>query len=317
MRRDLLAADDRYRPLLKKWSETEQQHPDAQKAMEMHQQQVDAWKKEVAKARLSGQKIPGRPATPKHDLAGNHRPGNIYNGVLKPVLGYGMRGAIWYQGESNTDRAYQYRYLFPLMIQSWRSEWQQGDFPVYWAQLADFRNEKPEPADSDWAELREAQTMTMGKLPNVGEAVLIDIGEGDDIHPRNKQDVAKRLARWALARDYGRSLTCRSPIYQSMQKDGAKVTITLEHVGGGLTTVDTPAPRGFAIAGTDQRFVWAEAKIVAPNQVQVWSEHVTDPVAVRYAWADNPQCNVTNAEGLPVTPFRTDEWPGITQGVDQ
>ena len=148
------------------------------------------------------------------------RPANIYNGVLKPTIGYGIRGAIWYQGESNAGRAYQYRDLFPLMIQSWRDEWGIGDFPFYWVQLADFRAEKPEPGESDWAELREAQTMTMSKLPNTGEAVIIDLGEAQDIHPRNKQDVAKRLARWALARDYGIKVPYQSPTYKSMEKNG-------------------------------------------------------------------------------------------------
>ena len=124
-------------------------------------------------------------------MDGNSRPGNIYNGVLKPTIGYGIRGAIWYQGESNAGRAYQYRDLFPLMIQSLRDDWGQGDFPFYWVQLADFMAEKPEPGDSAWAELREAQTMTMSRLPNTGEAVIIDIGEGKDIHPKNKQDVGQ------------------------------------------------------------------------------------------------------------------------------
>ena len=136
--------------------------------------------------------------------------------MLNPILGYGIRGVIWYQGESNAGRAYQYRHLFPLMIQNWRDEWGQGDFPFYWVQLADFRNEVPAPADSQWAELREAQTMTMSKLPNTGEAVIVNLGESSDIHPKNKQDVAKRLARWALARDYGMDIVYRSPVYKSM-----------------------------------------------------------------------------------------------------
>ena len=160
--------------------------------------------------------------------------------MLKPTIGYGIRGVIWYQGESNAGRAYQYRDLFPLMIQSWRDEWGIGDFPFYWVQLADFMAEKPEPGDSDWAELREAQTMTMGKLPNTGEAVIIDLGEGQDIHPRNKQDVAKRLARWALARDYGVDVAYQSPTYKSMEKKGNKIVLTFDHVGGGLKAVRRP-----------------------------------------------------------------------------
>jgi sialate O-acetylesterase len=219
---------------------------------------------------------------------------------------------IWYQGETNANRAYQYRDLFPLMIRSWREEWKQGDFPFYWVQLADFREEKTEPAESDWAELREAQTATMGVLPNTGEAVIIDLGEGQDIHPRNKQDVSKRLARWALARDYGLSIAHHSPLYKSMERRGNTIVLTFDHVGGGLRTFDTREVRGFAIAGSDKKFFWAKASITGNDKVEVWSDQVAEPVAIRYAWADNPICNLRSREGLPVTPFRTDDWPGIT-----
>src|SRR5207248_2471631 len=144
----------------------------------------------AAKARSEGKRPPARPQDPEAQLRGNQRPGNIYNGVLRPTIGFGLRGVIWYQGETNVARAYQYRDLFPLMIKSWRDEWGQGDFPFYWVQLADYLPEKAEPSESAWAELREAQTMTLGKLPNTGQAVIIDLGEAQDIHPRNKQDVA-------------------------------------------------------------------------------------------------------------------------------
>lgn len=252
-------------------------------------------------------------------LRGNQRPANIYNGVLKPTIGYGIRGAIWYQGESNASRAYQYRDLFPFMIETWREEWGQGDFPFYWVQLADFRQEVDQPKGSDWAELREAQTMTM-KLPNTGEAVIVDLGEAADIHPKNKQDVAKRLARWALAKDYGVKLVYRSPIYQSSEPGDGHIVVTFDHVGGGLDTFDVKEPIGFAIAGADQVFKKAKAQILgqgkARTQIKVWSDQVSDPVAVRYAWADNPICNVQNAEGLPLTPFRTDDWDGVTAGKE-
>lgn len=164
----------------------------------------------------------------KGQLSGNQRPANIYNGVLKSHLGYGIRGAIWYQGESNAGRAYQYRELFPLMISSWRKEWGQGDFPFYWVQLADFKAEQSEPMESDWAELREAQTMTMSKLKHTGEAVIIDIGEGKDIHPMNKVDVGRRLARLALDNDYHFDIASRSPRYKSMEKADAKIVLTFD-----------------------------------------------------------------------------------------
>ena len=284
VRRDLLEKDEKYRSLITRWEQIERDPETAKKGK----------------------------ANP---LTGNARPGNIYNGVLKPTIGYGIRGAIWYQGESNAGRAYQYRDLFPLMIQSWRDEWQQGDFPFYWVQLADFLAEKDQPDDSTWAELREAQTMTMKRLANTGEAVIIDIGEGRDIHPRNKQDVAKRLARWALARDYGISdLAYHSPQYKSMEKQGNKIVLSFDHVGPGLYAFDVAKPVGFAIAGSDKKFVWADAELVGTDKIAVSSKDIADPAAVRYAWADNPVCNVYSRNGLPLTPFRTDDWPGVTVG---
>jgi sialate O-acetylesterase len=198
------------------------------------------------------------------------------------------------------------------MIKSWRDEWGQGDFSFYWAQLADFLPEVSVPKESDWAELREAQTMTMSRLPDTGQAVIIDLGEGKDIHPRNKQDVATRLARWALAKNYGKSVACQSPMYKAMEKSGNKITLGFDHVGGGLRTFDVPEPRGFAIAGIDHKFVWAKARITAPSKIEVWSDQVSEPVAVRYAWANNPVCNLYSSAGLPLTPFRTDDWPGVT-----
>ncbi len=245
-------------------------------------------------------------------LAGNHRPANIYNGVLKSHLGYGIRGTIWYQGESNASRAYQYRELFPLMISSWREEWGQGDFPFYWVQLADFMQEKPEPTESEWAELREAQTMTMAKLKHTGQAVIIDIGEGKDIHPKNKVEVGMRLARLALANEYGIEIASRSPQYKSMELSGNKIILTFDHIDGGWRPFDTRQPVGFAIAGEDKKFVWADAKILDDKRVEVSSAAVAKPVAVRYAWADNPVCNMYDAVGLPLTPFRTDDWAGLT-----
>ncbi|WZO99403.1 sialate O-acetylesterase [Isosphaeraceae bacterium EP7] len=299
VRRDILKADPKYAELMARWEKIEADYP-AKKAE--YDKSVEAAKADPKLKPL---------ANPDGLMNGNARPGNIYNGVLKPTIGYGIRGAIWYQGESNASRAYQYRDLFPLMIQSWRDEWKIGDFPFYWVQLADFLPEKPEPGDSSWAELREAQTLTL-KLPKTGEAVIIDLGEAKDIHPTNKQDVAKRLARWALAKDYGIPIACQSPTYKSMEKQGNKVVLTLDHAEPGLKTFDVAEPIGFSIAGSDRRFVAAKAKIIGPNKVEVWSDEISDPASVRYAWADNPICNVYGQNGLPVNPFRTDDWPGVT-----
>jgi sialate O-acetylesterase len=293
VRRDILAADEKYKPMLERWTKME---------ADFAALSAKANPTEEEKKQLNGL---------RNQMGGNARPGNIYNGVLKSHLGYGIRGSIWYQGESNAGKAYQYRDLFPLMIKSWRDEWAQGDFPFYWVQLADFQGEKPEPGDSDWAELREAQTMTM-KLPNTGEAVIIDIGEGKDIHPKNKVDVGRRLARWALAKDYGVKIPYHSPQYKSMEVQGSKVVLTFDFVDGGWRPFDVNEPRGFAIAGTDNKFVWATGKILPDGRIEVSSDKVEAPVSVRYGWANNPVVNMYNGAGLPLTPFRTDSLPGVT-----
>jgi sialate O-acetylesterase len=289
-----MAADPAYKPLLDSWAA---EKDEMEKLRDKGDPSGDEQKKFEALRRK---------------MAGNQRPGNIYFGVLKSHLGYGIKGAIWYQGESNAGRAYQYRTLFPLMIKNWRDEWGQGDFPFYWVQLADFKAEKAAPSDSDWAELREAQTMTMTKLPNTGEAVIIDIGEGKDIHPMNKVDVGRRLARWALANQYGRSIPYHSPQFKSMKTEGSKVILTFDHVGPSWRPFDVDTPVGFTIAGADRQFAIASASVRKDNTIEVWSDTVKEPVAVRYAWADNPVCNMYNKAGLPLTPFRTDEWEGVT-----
>jgi sialate O-acetylesterase len=309
VRRDLLASDSKYGDLMAQWEKTE---ADAPKAREEYEKRLAAYSETVSKLKAEGKAAPRPPQSPDAQLKGNSRPGNLYNGVLKPTIGYGIRGAIWYQGESNAGRAYQYRDLFPLMIQSWRDEWGIGPFSFYWAQLADYQNEPKEPVESAWAELREAQTMTMKRLPNTGQAVIIDIGEGKDIHPRDKQNVGKRLARWALARDYGLKVACESPIYKSMEKKDGKLVVSFDHVGSGLRPFDVSEVKGFAIAGSDRKFVWAKAKLVGKDKVEVWAEGVSDPQAVRYGWADNPVCNLFANGDLPVTPFRSDDWPART-----
>ena len=292
--REVLEESDYYQPTLKRWQEMEKQY----QSLSTKGNLTDEDKKELQNL--------------KNQMQGNQRPSNIYNGVLKSHLGYGIQGVIWYQGESNAGRAYQYRKLFPTLIANWRDEWQEGDFPFYWVQLADFGVEKPEPSESGWAELREAQTMTMEKLPNTGEAVIIDVGEGKDIHPRNKVTVGQRLARWALAKQYGKDLAYHSPTYKAMEKQNGKILLSFDHVNGGWRPFDVNEPIGFAIAGEDKQFVWADAKILDDGRIEVSSSEVTDPVAVRYAWGDNPKCNMFDMVGLPLTPFRTDDWPGVT-----
>ncbi len=311
--RNVLEQDPIYKPLLERWAQTEKTY-DAQKVQAEYQQKLEVWKKAARAARQAGKQPPRRPRAPRNPLTGQHRPANLYNGVLKPLIGYGIRGVIWYQGESNAGRAYQYRKLFPLMITTWRKQWQQGDFPFFWVQLADFHAPATAPQESAWAELREAQTMTL-RLPNTGQAVIIDIGQANNIHPKNKQDVGKRLARWALNTVYDVNVICRSPEYKSMERKGNRVVITFQYVGNGLQTFDVNEVLGFTIAGADKKFVNAQARIISKDKVEVWSDQVAEPVAVRYAWADNPICNLYNKTLLPVTPFRTDQWPGVTADV--
>ena len=309
VRRDLLEADPAYAELLASFAKRCATYdPEAAKAN--YEKQKARWKEAVAKAKAEGKPVPRAPRAPRDPRTGQHRPANLYNGMILPILPYAIRGAIWYQGESNAGRAYQYRDLFPKMINNWRKDWGQGDFPFYFVQLANFMAVKPEPTESAWAELREAQTMTLS-YPNTGQAVIIDIGEADDIHPKNKQDVGKRLALWALVKDYGRELVYSGPMYKCMKKDGSEIALSFDHVGGGLVAKGGEPLKGFAIAGEDKKFVWADAKIEG-DKVVVSSPDVADPVAVRYAWADNPICNLYNKEDLPACPFRTDEWPGVT-----
>ena len=308
VRRATIEADPRFAALMES---TRKRETDllSEKGKANYEASLVKWKDEAAKAKAE-KKTP--PRAPQDWLTGNARPGNIFAGVVHPTLGYGMKGVIWYQGESNAGRAYEHAVLFPFMIEQWRKEWGQGSFPFYWVQLADFMVEKPEPGESTWAELRETQTKTL-RLPNTGQAVIIDIGEGRDIHPRNKQEVAARLVRWALAKDYGYSVSYRSPEYQSVAFNGNKAVVTIDCFGSTLRAFDVAEARGFAVCGEDKVWRWATGKVIAPNKVEVASEQVAAPIAVRYAWADNPVCNLYSAEGLPATPFRTDNFDMITK----
>ena len=260
----------------------------------------------------------------------------LYNAMIKPLAPYAIKGAIWYQGESNAEGAYRYRDYMNAMILDWRSLWGY-DFPFYITQLANFKGIRKVAGDDDWAELREAQALATTTLDKVGMACIIDLGEAEDIHPVRKREVGERLARLAEGRDYGKKIVCNGPRFKSYTLHEGSISISFSDVEGGLQVVASgdfarerygkvnvfpemvaKAERGeltgFQIAGADKVWHWADAKIVAADRVEVSSAEVPQPIAVRYAWSANPVCNLYNAAGLPAWPFRTDDWPGCTYG---
>ncbi len=311
VRRTSLEGDPRFQHLMDSTVEHEAKAQSESGKLE-YNQAMAKWKAAVEEAKADHKTPPRAPTSPEQWLAGNQRPGNIFAGVVNPTLGYGIKGVIWYQGESNSGRAWEYRDLFPFLIEQWRKEWNQGDFPFYWVQLTAYTPQSPTPGESSWAELREAQTKTM-QLTNTGQAVIIDLGEGKDIHPKNKHDVAARLVRWALVKDYGMKMPYRSPAFQKVTFNGNKAMVTLDCFGSKLRPFGVDEARGFALCGQDKVWHWATGSIVGTNEVEVSSPDVATPVAVRYAWANNPICNLFSNDGLPVTPFRTDDFEMMTK----
>jgi sialate O-acetylesterase len=236
------------------------------------------------------------------------KPLGLYNAMIAPLLYYRIKGVIWYQGESNADRPIEYRTLFPALIRNWREKWDEGNFPFLFVQLPNFMEPKTEPSESNWALLREAQLKTLS-LPNTGMAITIDIGEWNDIHPLDKKDVGYRLALAAEKVAYGdNNVVYSGPIYNSMKADGNKIILSFTNTGSGLIAKGGGKLKYFVIADSSKKFVWANAKI-DDDKVIVWNNKISNPVAVRYAWADDPEgANLYNKEGLPASPFRTDDW---------
>ena len=260
----------------------------------------DGWKFRVAKIARSASGV-----------GPNDYPSLLFNAMINPLIPYGMRGVLWYQGEANTSRAYQYRTAFPLMITDWRKHWGEGDFPFYFVQLASYNADNGNSnRGSSWAELREAQTRTLS-MPATGMAVTTDIGEPNDIHPKNKQDVGLRLAAIALSKIYGQAAEYSGPLYESMTIQGNKILLSFTHKGNGLMIKDKYGYlKGFEIAGSDHKFHYAKA-IVQNNKVLVYADEVAEPESVHYAWDDDAgDANLYNMEGFPAVPFRTDQWKG-------
>ncbi len=274
---------------------------------------IKKWRDDQDKAKAAGARPSSSPGVP--DALRDYRiASSIYDGMIEPLMPFAIRGAVWYQGESNEARAEQYNLLLPTMIRAWRERWGQGNFPFGIIQLPNYRGIKAEPEEAPWSFIREAQLRTAQKTINTGLIVTIDIGEANDIHPKNKIDVGKRMSRWALKDVYGRKIA-NSPVLKKTEISGSKVILTFDDVGSGLKIKKGDTLEEFAIAGGDKKWVWASAKIVGKNKVEVWSPKITDPKAVRYAFNSNPKNpNLTNDSGLPASPFRTDAWSDPTAG---
>src|SRR5579884_626874 len=285
-------------------------HANYEKALKQYEEELAKHKEAVAKAKEEGKEPPRAPRKPVDPDKNPNRPCVLYNAMIHPLQPFAIKGAIWYQGESNAGRAYQYRTLFPTMIESWRDTWKQGDFPFLFVQLAPFMKIETEPQESAWAELREAQFLTSLHCKNTGMAVITDVGDPKDIHPKKKEPVGDRLALAARAIAYGEKIEYSGPVYDKMEVKDGKAVLHFKHVGKGLEAKDGPL-QGFTIAGSDRKFYNAKAEIQG-DTVLVWCAKVPQPAAVRYGWANCPVVNLWNKDGLPASPFRTDDFPGVT-----
>ena len=295
---------------------------DPVKAQAAYEAQLAKWQSTMneAKTKPAGQrgKLPKKPAPPKRPLDTEGKPGVLFASMIHPFAGYTMRGAIWYQGEGNAKAgAVPYDQTLPLMIRDWRQRWQ-DDFSFYFVQLANFHAPSTEPGTPDpWPLLQDRMRLVLGTTPKTGMAIINDVGDANNIHPANKKDPGERLARWALAKDYGKELTYSGPLFKSSLAAEGSIRVTFEQSGTGLKSRDGGALKRFEIAGADKVWHWAEATIEGADSVMVSSPQVKEPSAVRYAWASNPEgANLVNSEGLPTSVFRTDDWDDVEVTVD-
>jgi sialate O-acetylesterase len=295
---------------------------DQAKADAAYATKLEQWKATMAAAKGKSaeerKRLPKKPDAPKRPLLTEGRPGVLYAAMIHPFVGYTMRGAIWYQGEGNArPGAVPYDQTLPLLINDWRKRWN-DEFSFYYVQLASYHAPSTEPGTPDsWALTQDRMRLVLGTTPKTGMAIINDVGEANDIHPKNKKDPGERLARWALAKDYGKELIYSGPLFKSSEvKDGA-IRVTFDQSGAGLKSRDGGALKRFEIAGADKKWKWADAKIYGKDAVVVSSAEVKAPVAVRYAWAANPEgANLVNSDGLPASVFRTDDWDDVEIKVD-
>ncbi|HEX4084278.1 MAG TPA: sialate O-acetylesterase [Chthoniobacteraceae bacterium] len=299
--RETLEKDPALRGTLERYEKASAAYP---KALAEYQTKLAGWKVAAEAAKAAGSPAPWAPMPPLNP-SGARQPGALYNGMISPLLRFPIRGVLWYQGESNTYEPDLYRKLFPALITSWRKAWNEGDFPFLYAQISGFPTRHDQPEESEWANLREAQVTN---LPKAAMAVTVDLADPNDMHPKDKKTIAHRLALLAESQVYGKTgLDISGPVFSGMQIEGGKAVLAFSHAPGGLVDRKKPPLEGFQIAGEDRKFVWADAAIQG-DKVVVQSKEVPSPVAVRYAWADLPNCDLENKDGLPAAPFRTDHW---------
>ncbi|MDF1823920.1 MAG: hypothetical protein P1U68_04715 [Verrucomicrobiales bacterium] len=291
-------------------------------AVAAYQKRLTNWNETVAASKKlpkeERKKLPKKPQPPKRYLETEGQPGVLFNSMINPFAGYTMRGAIWYQGEANAKPgAVPYDKTLPLLIRDWRARWDH-DFSFNFVQLANFKTATSEPGDNDqWPLLQDRMRRILDTTPKTGMAIINDIGEAKDIHPKNKKDVGERLALWALAKDYGRDIVYSGPLYLSHQINKGKIQVKFDHVGDGLKARDGKALQRFEIAGKDKTWRWAEAEISDTDTVTLSHPDIAKPKAARYAWAANPDgANLVNSEGLPASVFRTDDWDDVIEVVD-
>jgi sialate O-acetylesterase len=308
---EYLQASDDLRPCIERTKIWDAERP---RVKAEYDEQLKHWREVADKAKAGGEHVPGAPREPDA-LRPFRIAGSIYNGMIEPLIPFAIRGVIWYQGESNEARAQQYGILLPAMIRAWRERWGQEEFPFGIVQLPNYRDSHSDPVDEAWSHLREAQRRTVSTTRKAGLIVTIDIGEAHDIHPKNKLEVGKRMSRWALVDVYGRKMLKSGPAFVQAKAKGSRMVLTFSEAGQGLRVRDGDKLAEFAIAGADRQWHWAEARITGKDRVEVWSDSVPQPQAVRYAFNNNPRDpNLTNETGLPAAPFRSDDWPGPTDG---
>ena len=293
------------KPLFETWEKRISEW-DQEKANAAYEEKLAKYKEALAKEGKPEKKS-DRPKKPESPVTSGSRPANLFNSKIAPLIPYSIKGAIWYQGEANAKNLEViYDLTLPLMIKDWRTRWNQGDFPFAWVQLPGYKKVQEKPVEEGpWPNIRECMLKALS-VPNTGMAITIDVGEAEDIHPKNKQEVGKRLAMWALAKVYGQNCAFSGPLPAGHEIKGSEIVCSFKHTDGGLVSKDGEL-KGFAIAGADKIWYKANARIDG-DKVVVSSPEVKEPKAVRYAWANNPVCNLFNGAGIPASPFRTDDW---------